>query len=487
MSIHWNRNSIGVEQGGHLVQTSTPLRLTRRERRALFWLGDVAMCALAGVAALWLWTFTRKEPLLTVLGENGHLIALMALAWLVLAWAFDLHSSYAGARMATLWPRLLAIAGVLLIAYLVYFFVVGQRNALIRLPLVYFLVLVTLLEGAWHGLLLSLHARGTFRQKTLVVGAGWAGQTIARLLRQHAPAEFDVVGFIDDDPAKRGISIEGIPVLGNRTELVQVARNVGCDTIVYAITHSLDGDMFQTLLECRVAGLSVVRMATLYEIFTGRVPVEHVRNEWMLPDATEAGQDALFYQLFVRLLDWSFGLLGILCLALVGLPIALLIKLDSPGPVFFRQTRSGLGGVPFQLIKFRSMVADAEAESGARWAAEGDPRITRVGRILRRMRLDELPQVLNILHGDMHLIGPRPERPEFIAQLEKQIPFYRARLAVKPGLTGWAQVKYRYGNSVEDARVKLEYDLHYIKHRSITLDLYILLQTVGVMLALKGT
>ncbi|MGQ9502805.1 MAG: exopolysaccharide biosynthesis polyprenyl glycosylphosphotransferase, partial [Anaerolineae bacterium] len=327
---------------------------------------------------------------------------------------------------------------------------------------------------------------GVLRQRALVVGAGWAGRTIARLLREQANPEFEMLGFIDDDAAKQGSSLDGLPVLGTGHDLLSVAHRLGADTIIYAITHQLSGAMFRALLDCQAAGLAVVRMPALYEALTGRVPVDHIRSDWLLPGEIEGGQISFFYQLVVHVMDLTFALLGGILLALLGPLIALLIKLDSPGPVFFRQIRSGRGGVPFQLFKFRSMRTDAEATTGARWATEDDPRITRVGRWLRRTRLDELPQILNILRGDIHLIGPRPERPEFIAQLEKEIPFYRARLAVKPGLTGWAQVKYRYGSTVEDARIKLEYDLYYIKHRSLGLDLQILLQTIGVMLALKG-
>jgi lipopolysaccharide/colanic/teichoic acid biosynthesis glycosyltransferase len=167
--------------------------------------------------------------------------------------------------------------------------------------------------------------------------------------------------------------------------------------------------------------------------------------------------------------------------------IAAAIKLESPGPVFYRQMRAGQGGRPFQLLKFRTMIAGAEADGQARWARAIDARVTRVGRLLRRTRLDELPQLFNVLRGDMSLIGPRPERPELIAVLEQEIPFYRARLLVKPGLTGWAQVNYGYGRSVEDARVKLEYDLYYIKQQSIWLDLVILFRTVEVVLGMKGS
>lgn len=469
------------------IRTRSGVRFTRAERHGMLWLGDMAVCAIAGVLALWLWSFTRNKSLGTILIEDGHLMVLMSLAWLLLAWVLELYALPIAADLRTVLSRLFGVAGVILLGYLVIFFAVAPHNQLIRLPLVYFLILVTLLAGLWRWAVIALLRRGVLRQRALIVGAGQSGQTIARLLRGQINPEFEVLGFIDDDEAKQGSNIDGLAVLGRSDELLSVACRVGADTIIYAITHQLSGSMFRTLLDCQAAGLAVVRMPTLYEALTGRVPVEHVRSEWLLPGEIEGGQTSLFYRLVLRLMDLAFALVAGVVLIILGPLIALLIKLDSPGPVFYRQVRSGRGGVPFELIKFRSMRADAEAVTGARWATENDPRITRVGRWLRRTRLDELPQVLNILRGDIHLIGPRPERPEFIAQLEKEIPFYRARLAVKPGLTGWAQVKYRYGSTVEDARIKLEYDLYYIKHRSLGLDLQILVQTIGVMLALKGT
>jgi len=177
---------------------------------------------------------------------------------------------------------------------------------------------------------------------------------------------------------------------------------------------------------------------------------------------------------------------GLVFLALLMPALALANRLGSPGPLFYRQARVGRRGQPFQVLKFRSMIPDAEAASGAVWAADNDPRITAVGRFLRRTRLDELPQVINVLRGEMSLIGPRPERPEFVEQLAHSIPFYRARHSVRPGLSGWAQVQYRYGNTADDSRIKLEYDLYYVKHASFLLDLRIALQTIGVMLAFKG-
>jgi exopolysaccharide biosynthesis polyprenyl glycosylphosphotransferase len=187
-----------------------------------------------------------------------------------------------------------------------------------------------------------------------------------------------------------------------------------------------------------------------------------------------------------RILDLVFIFLSLPILGLLLPFLALAVHLDSPGPVFYRQLRSGRAGKPFSIIKFRTMVVDAEKDGRARWATENDPRITRVGRFLRKTRLDELPQLINILKGDMSLVGPRPERPEFIEELQQAIPFYRVRLLVKPGLTGWAQIHYDYGNSVEDALIKLQYDFYYIRYWSLWLDLYTLFKTVYVVLRFKG-
>jgi lipopolysaccharide/colanic/teichoic acid biosynthesis glycosyltransferase len=214
--------------------------------------------------------------------------------------------------------------------------------------------------------------------------------------------------------------------------------------------------------------------------------VDHVGRDLyaVLPTGDKAYDR--FYQLIKRLTDGVFSLLGLGALIVVTPCVALGNALTAPGPLFYKQPRVGKGGRVFMVHKFRSMIPDAEAKTGAVWALPNDNRITPVGRILRKTRLDELPQVLNVLRGEMSLIGPRPERPEFVDALAAQLPFYRARHAVKPGITGWAQVQYRYGNSSNDAKVKLEYDLYYVKHVSALLDLRIILQTIQVMLLFKG-
>ncbi|MDH4138371.1 MAG: exopolysaccharide biosynthesis polyprenyl glycosylphosphotransferase, partial [Anaerolineae bacterium] len=313
------------------------------------------------------------------------------------------------------------------------------------------------------------------------------GQTIAQAIYDNLSADYEIVGFIDDDPHKQGQTLEGIPVLGNHSKLVAWAEEKGISEIVLAITRDLSGDMFQAVMDCNERGIQITPMPILFEQMTGRVAVEHVGNNWFIVLPIDGVSTYSLFMLLKRIADILISVLG-LAFLLALLPfVALAIYLESPGPIFYSQDRVGRAGQTFQLIKLRSMAPDAEQDGQPRWAEENDKRATRVGRFLRRTRLDELPQCLNVLRGEMSLIGPRPERPEFVAELQKRIPFYRSRLAVRPGLTGWAQVNYHYGSSVEDALAKLQYDLYYIKHQSLYLDLLILLKTIGVVLSFQGT
>jgi exopolysaccharide biosynthesis polyprenyl glycosylphosphotransferase len=248
---------------------------------------------------------------------------------------------------------------------------------------------------------------------------------------------------------------------------------------------TLNADVVQALLEWQERGIAVVPMTTEYEQLLMRVPVSHLPEGWMFTSLSEWVRARDASNVLKRTIDVVGGAVG--CILLVALTplIAAAIRLDSRGPIFYPQTRLGVAGRRFRVLKFRTMRHDAEDE-GPRWAAADDPRVTRVGRWLRRCRLDELPQVLNVLRGEMSLVGPRPERPEFVEGLEKSVPGYRARLMVRPGLTGWAQVNANYAASADDATLKLEYDLYYIKHRSFLFDAWILLKTAGTVLALRG-
>jgi exopolysaccharide biosynthesis polyprenyl glycosylphosphotransferase len=250
------------------------------------------------------------------------------------------------------------------------------------------------------------------------------------------------------------------------------------NTLVLAITDGVDGELLGVLTDCMAQGVDVVPMPMLYEDLTGRVPVEHLGENWYVAMPLRPPSCSALWPAVKRTFDVLSAGFGAICLGLALPFIALAIYIDSPGPIFYTQERVGKGGKRFKVYKFRSMVPDAEKMGEPVWAEEEDPRVTRVGRLLRKMHADEFPQFLNILKGEMSAVGPRPERPAFVEELAEEIPFYRVRHAVKPGMAGWGLVKQGYGSSKEDAMVKLQYDLYYIKHQSLWLDIVILLKTI---------
>lgn len=267
-------------------------------------------------------------------------------------------------------------------------------------------------------------------------------------------------------------------------ELAQMARKTGVDGLIVSFPERRGTMPVTELMRCRMQGISVMDVPTFYEQATRKLYIETITPSWFI--FAQGFRHSGFTRTLKRLFDITSSVIGlVLCAPLVPL-IVLGIRLDSPGPIIFRQNRTGLGGRSFILLKFRTMRVDAEAQSGPTWARKHDPRITPLGHFLRQTRLDELPQLVNVLVGDMSLVGPRPERPEFIRLLQASIPFYSERHAVKPGVTGWAQVRYPYGASVEDALEKLRYDLYYIKHQSLLLDMEIVFRTIGVVLSRCG-
>jgi exopolysaccharide biosynthesis polyprenyl glycosylphosphotransferase len=460
--------------------------LTINERKAILCLGDFFVACLSGFLALWLWSLTRTETFLSDLMAFWGCIPFTSTLWVLLMWAFDLYTPGLTTEASRVVPRFLGVSMASLAIYLMLFFL-APRDLLPRLPVLYFVVLAIGAGVAWRLKYAPSIASNAFQQRILIIGGGWAGRALAQAVLDRKLADFEVVGFVDDDLVRHKPKVLGFPVLGAVKNTLEIAKQHQVNTIVYSITHQLRVEIFKVLLDCQSAGIPIFQMPTLYEALTERVPVQHVANDWLLPTGLAGGQLSLSYRIFVLIVDYLFCVFGGIVLIVLGPLLALLIKLDSVGPVFYVQTRLGRGGRQFRIVKFRSMVVDAEGENGPQWATEDDPRITRVGKVLRRMRLDELPQILNIVRGDLHLIGPRPERPEFYAELEREIPFYSVRLAVKPGLTGWAQIKYRYGSSVEETLVKLQYDLYYIKNRSPLLDLKIILRTIWKILSLGGT
>ena len=461
--------------------------LTMSERRALLVLGDLLAVLVAMAVALTIWIWIDKawaSPVATLMEKGAP-----RLLWLIPLWFFLIANLYdphvASSRGRTLYGLLLA-AGIFLVLYLgLYFY--APRGTLPRLVVLVFLIGMVVVELAWRLAYIRLLSLPSLQQPALVVGAGRAGSAILRVLVREVPGHFRVLGIIDDDPSKHGQAIEGVAVRGGTAQLERIVAQDGVTVLILAITGELQSELFESLLECQERGVEVIRMPTLYEELLGRVPIAYLNSEWILTSFVDSARVHDLYSRAKRLFDILAAVAGLLVVALLFPLLALLVWLDSRGPVLYGQARSGRGGKPFRMWKFRTMVADAEPDGEARWAEPGDPRVTRLGRILRRTRLDEIPQFWNILRGEMSLVGPRAERPALVSRLESEVPFYRARMLVRPGATGWAQVNYRYGWSVEDAATKLEYDLYYIRHRSLWLDLRILLRTLGTVVRFQGT
>jgi sugar transferase (PEP-CTERM system associated) len=287
---------------------------------------------------------------------------------------------------------------------------------------------------------------------------------------------------IEESDPRAGVP--GIPVLGELADVSGVIARHRPSRVVLALEDRARALPAQPLMGAWAAGICIEEAPTLFERVTGRIPLDHIRPSWLfLSDSFYKSGRMRFYK---RASSATAALLGLIVLSPVLLLAAIAIKLDSPGPVIYRQQRVGLHGRPFDIFKFRSMRTDAESGTGPVWAQEQDPRITRVGRWLRTLRLDELPQLFNVLQGTMSIVGPRPERPRFVEEFRRDIPYYELRHSVAPGITGWAQVSRDYGASVEDAREKLEYDLFYIKNLSVWLDLFILFQTTKIVVLGRG-
>ncbi len=454
-----------------------------RERRLFLIAIDLLLVNLAVLIAFAVWALRGEKDFDALVAVQYFWFALLSALWLAfeaLTGLYDLR--VAGDLRAT--ARALAQTFLLvLVAYLAIFFVFPTE--LPRLIVVYHGGAAVALIALWRAVFLNAAPRLPFRRRALIVGAGRAGATIARAVRTQFNSHYEIVGFIDDDAAKRGQVVEGFTVLGGRAELVELARRQRVAEIILAITHNVADETFRALMDAQEIGIEIMPMPVLYEQIAGRVPVEHIGESWYvaLPLAHAATRG--FFPVAKRGMDVIAGCVGLILFALMLPLVALAIRLDSRGAIFYAQDRVGRGGRIFRVRKLRTMIANAESGQAV-WASEADPRITRVGKFLRRTHLDEFPQFWNILRGEMSLVGPRPERPEFVAQLEKQIAFYRLRHAVKPGISGWATVNAGYVDSVDAARVRVEYDLFYIKHQSLWLDAWIVLRTVGQVIAFKG-
>ncbi|MCL5994716.1 MAG: sugar transferase [Chloroflexi bacterium] len=470
-----------------------PLRLS--ERKLLLAAIDLGILNGALLITLTLRGEAALTDLLLLRGYSLVWFITLNILWMAVGAIFDIYNlAKAASAIHSLWATvctaLITTTSYLLIPYITPSLPASRFEALALVAMVAAGISV------WRVLYASLLVQPAFQQRALIIGAGCAGAALVRSIKEMSSPRgnpyngtgYQLIGFIDDDPGKLDTHVEGVPVIGTHHDIRQFVKEFHPDEIIIAITctQDINPDLFQAILDCHEMGVPITTMAALYERLTGKVPVEQAGQDLAIVLPTKERDIERVYHLARRLVDIGVGAIGCLVLAFVTPLVWLGNRLFSPGPVFYSQNRIGYRGRTFRIVKYRSMVTDAEQRSGAVWATKNDPRITPMGRFLRLSRLDEIPQLLNVLKGDMSLIGPRPERPEFVNQLAREIPYYRARHAVKPGLTGWAQVKYRYGASVNDALIKLQYDLYYIKNQSLFLDIQIILKTIKVVLLFKG-
>lgn len=456
------------------------------ERKVL--LGALDVLAINGALAVVAWLRLGEPDPLAAFARHPVWFVVLSLLWLLFAGTLDAYDL----AMASQWGRSVRRTGQAALLTMVIYAVIPYVTAPIwssHLALLLFPATTCVLLAVGRSAYALLISQPVFTRPTLIVGAGSAGRAMAETLMRCGNPCYRIVGFVDDDPAKQGLVLQvdsaGLRVLGDRRSLRQIVEQHGISTVVLAITREVNGELLQTLIDCLELGVEIIPMPVLYEQLTGRVPIEHVGRHWHVAMPVEHPLTHPLNRLIKRAFDIVSASVGLFLLSLAFPLIALAIYVDSPGPIFYTQERVGKGGRRFRVYKFRSMIPDAE-KGRAVWAEKDDPRVTRVGRLLRKTHVDEFPQFLNIIKGEMSAVGPRPERPEFVEELAREIPFYRVRHAVKPGMAGWGLVKQGYGASKEDAILKLQYDLYYIKHQSLWLDVVILLKTVVDTLTLRG-
>ena len=421
----------------------------------------------------------------TLLQRNGfYKAALTTVFCLASFYLFDLYDFVVMHDRRELVLRLMQALGLAWVALALMFYAVpqvmiGRGVSFISLPL------ALLLMVAWRLTIHWILGHPDLGERILIVGSGPFAIEIARETLGRPDAGFRVVGFVDSDPALVGQSLINPKVIGLTSELRSIVKKENIDRIVVAIGDRRGQFPTQELLRLSLSGdVSIEESASFYERLTGRVLLDMIRPSWLI--FSSRGQRARINELSRIIMHRTIALMGAFLSLPIAIVTAILIKIDSRGPVLYKQERVGKNGRVFTLMKFRSMRVDAELD-GPVWAKTEDERMTRVGRIIRKIRVDEIPQFWNILRGDMNFVGPRPERSHFIAQLAQEIPFYEQRHLIPPGLTGWAQIKYPYGASIEDARQKLQYDLYYIKNQRLTLDATILFETIKTILFGRGT
>jgi len=393
----------------------------------------------------------------------------------------DVYDLRASNRRAVLFVSLMQALGLACVILAILYYIapglaIGRSVAVLATPMILLLIL------GWRMLQETLDPLAN-RERLLIMGTSGSGIALAKEICSRTDLNFKVVGFLDEKGENIGKSLVNPGIIGATADVETIASKEKVGRIVLSLAERRGTMPVRELLHLRMAGIPVEDAHTLYERITGRILVERLSPSWLI--LSDGFRKSAFLLTTKRLMDIVISLLALALGSPILLLTALAILLEDGRPIHFRQRRIGLNGKEFTMVKFRSMIKDAD-KGGPKWAADGDSRITRVGKIIRKFRIDEIPQFWNVLRGEMSLVGPRPEQPYFCTLLEDKIPYFALRHTVRPGITGWAQIKYQYGASIEEAKNKLELDLFYVKHLSITLDLAIIFETAKVMLVGRG-
>jgi sugar transferase (PEP-CTERM system associated) len=462
-----------IKIGGQKISTQT-----------LLWIGaDLATILLSLLLAVFA-RFLHWHAVALYLRQPGTIyrFILPLLACEFALYYHDVYNPQAVQRLTELLARLLQALGTACLALAVVYFTdpdhsLGRGTAVLAAP-----IIVLSLLG-WRVFLGNKGFQLSEPTRVLVVGTGAPGIALVREIIGRPELNLKVVGFLDEKGENIGKSLVNPGIIGAVANLQAIALREKADRVVLSLAERRGNTPIRELLDLKFAGIGVEDAHTVWEEISGRIHLQHLSPSWLI--LSDGFRKPRLLLAIKRVIDFVAALIGLLLALPVMVITAVVIWVESGSPVLFRQERTGMHGRPFEILKFRSMRQDAESD-GARWATEKDIRITAVGRIIRKLRFDELPQFINVLRGEMSLVGPRPERPVFCELLEREIPLYAQRHSVRPGITGWAQVKYQYGSSVEESKTKLEYDLFYIKHMSTLVDLAIIFETIKVLFTGRG-
>jgi sugar transferase (PEP-CTERM system associated) len=456
----------------------------RISTQSLVWIGvDVAAILIALCLAI-ATRFLHWDAILLYLKQPATIyrIVVPLVACELALYYHDVYNPEAVRRFAELVARLFQSLGTVCLALAVLYYTdpnhsLGRGIAVLALPIIFVLLL------GWRIILGHKGIQLSEPHRVLVVGTGAPGIALVREIISRPDLNLKVVGFLDERGENIGKSLVNPGIIGAVANLQEIAMRERADRVVLSLAERRGNTPVRELLDLKFAGVGVEDVHTVWEEISGRIHLQHLSPSWLI--LSDGFRKSRLLLAVKRAFDFLVALLGLVIVSPIMILTVIAVWVETGSPVLFRQERTGMRGRPFQILKFRSMRQDAESD-GAQWAVDGDERVTRVGRIIRKLRFDEFPQFINVLRGEMSLVGPRPERPVFCELLEREIPLYAQRRSVRPGITGWAQVKYQYGASVEESRTKLEYDLFYIKHMSTMLDLAIIFETFKVLFTGRG-